>query len=56
VTQKLEMIADAVEFIRNKVDTLSGKMGIVSSLLSGFVEKFVVGKLSNELEKKKKKK
>jgi len=60
VVQKLEMIADAVGFIREKVDNLSGKMGMVSGLLTGLVEKFVVGKISEKLEdrieKKKNKK
>ncbi|MFZ2189990.1 MAG: hypothetical protein WA057_00235 [Candidatus Magasanikiibacteriota bacterium] len=50
VIQKLEMIADAVGFIREKVDSLSGKMGMVSGLLTGLVEKFVVGKISEKLE------
>lgn len=57
--QKLELITDAVHFIKNKVDNLSGTMGTVSSMIAGLVEKFVVNKLSSKLEEritKKKKK
>lgn len=50
VVEKLEMISEAVSFMRDKVDHLSGKMGIVSTMLSGLVEKFVVGKISEKLE------
>lgn len=50
--QKLELITDAVHFIKEKMDHLSGKMGVVSTMLAGFAEKFVVGKLSNKFEEK----
>jgi len=53
---KLEMITDAVHFIKDKVDHLSGKMGVVSSMLTGLVEKFVVNKLSDKFEERIKKK
>lgn len=48
--EKLELISEAVTFMRDKVDHLSSKMGVVSSMLSGLVEKFIVGKISANLE------
>lgn len=57
--QKLELITDAVHFIKNKVDGLSSNMGAVSGMVAGLVERFVVNKLSEKLgervSKKKKK-
>ncbi|PIY93259.1 MAG: hypothetical protein COY69_02590 [Candidatus Magasanikbacteria bacterium CG_4_10_14_0_8_um_filter_32_14] len=50
LTEKLELISDAVTFMRDKVDHLSSKMGVVSSMLSGLVEKFIVGKLAGKLD------
>ena len=55
-TQKLEMITDAVYFIRDKVDNLSGKMGVISTLMTGMVEKFVVNKISDTLDSRVSKK
>ncbi|MFA7315001.1 MAG: hypothetical protein WC025_03715 [Candidatus Magasanikbacteria bacterium] len=49
LTEKLELISEAVTFMRDKVDHLSSKMGVVSSMLSGLVEKFIVGKLADKL-------
>ena len=57
--QKLELITDAVSFIKNKVDGLSNSMGTVTGMVAGLMEKFVVNKLSEKLEQrvaKKKKK
>ena len=48
--EKLELISEAVTFMRDKVDHLSSKMGVVSSMLSGLVEKFIVGKLADKLD------
>jgi len=48
--QKLELIADAVTFIKKKVDGLSGKMGVVSNLVGGLAEKFVVDKITDNFE------
>ncbi|PIR78134.1 MAG: hypothetical protein COU28_03245 [Candidatus Magasanikbacteria bacterium CG10_big_fil_rev_8_21_14_0_10_36_16] len=50
LTEKLELISDAVTFMRDRVDHLSSKMGVVSSMLSGLVEKFIVGKLADKLD------
>lgn len=50
LTQKLEMISDAVDFIKQKVDKMSGHMGVVGNMASGLVEKFVLGKISDNLE------
>ncbi|MBU0596952.1 hypothetical protein KJ641_03320 [Patescibacteria group bacterium] len=52
ITQKLELIADAVEFMRAKMDKVTNHMGIVSKVATGFVDKFVLGKLSEKLEEK----
>ena len=47
---QLELISGAVDFIRKKVDGLSSSMGVVSSLATGLVEKYVVGKLTKKFE------
>lgn len=52
VTSKLELISEAVEFIKKKVDGLSSNMGIVSSLASGMMERFVVGKIAKKFEER----
>ncbi len=52
VSQKLEMLVDAVEFMKEKVDGMSSHMGVVGRLASGFVEKFVVGKLEDAFDAK----
>ena len=59
LTHKLELISEAVSFIRGKVDHLSSSMGTVSGMITSLVEKFLVNKFSEKLaerEKKKKKK
>jgi uncharacterized protein YoxC len=52
LTQKLELIADAVEFMREKMDKVSGQMGVVSKIATGLVDKFVLGKLASKFEEK----
>lgn len=52
VTHKLELINEAVQFMREKIDHVSKNMGVVSSMMAGLAEKFVVGKLVNKLEEK----
>lgn len=52
LTNKLELISEAVDFIRKKVDGLSSNMGIVSSLASGMMERFVVGKIAKKFEER----
>lgn len=52
LARKLELISDAVEFIKKRVDGLSSHMGVVSSLATGLVEKFVVGKLTKKFSEK----
>ncbi len=49
---KLELISEAVDFIRRKVDGLSSSMGVVSSIASGLMEKYVLGKLNKKFEEK----
>ena len=60
VTEKLEMINEAVDTVRNSLDGLTGKMGIVSTMLAGLAEKIIIGKISKAFhsddEKPKKKK
>ncbi len=56
VTAKLELIADAVEFIRGKVDTATNHMGSVSKFVSGTVGKVVMNKMSSAFEEKVKEK
>ena len=50
LTQKLELITEAVEFIRAKVDGLTQNMGVVSNMVGSLVDKVVVKKLSGVLE------
>ena len=50
VSEKLELIAEAVEFIRAKVDKMTNSMGVVSKLTSSLVEKFILGKLSQDFD------
>ncbi len=52
LTRKLELISEAVEFIKRRVDGLSSNMGVVSSLASGLMEKYVVGKLTKKFSEK----
>ncbi len=52
VSNKLELISDAVTFMKGKVDHLSSGMGMVSGMITTLVEKFVVNKLSSTLEKR----
>ncbi len=54
--EKLELIVDAIEFIRKKMDNMTSSMGVVSKVVSGFAEKLVLGKMSDALEEKVKKK
>lgn len=50
VTSKLELINDAVQYMKGKMDHVSKNMGAVSGLMSTVVEKFVINKLSSKLE------
>lgn len=50
VQTKLEIITEAVEFMRKKVDHVSGHMGIISKLVSSIVEKVIVGKMSKAFD------
>ncbi|MBT4153583.1 MAG: hypothetical protein HOE53_02945 [Candidatus Magasanikbacteria bacterium] len=52
LTHKLELINEAVQYMRGKVDGVSKNMGVMSSMMTGLVEKFIVGKLASKLEKK----
>ncbi|PIR74440.1 MAG: hypothetical protein COU35_02565 [Candidatus Magasanikbacteria bacterium CG10_big_fil_rev_8_21_14_0_10_47_10] len=52
VTHKLELINDAVQFMREKFDGMSKHMGIVSSMVGGMADKLVFSKLSSKLEEK----
>lgn len=52
LAHKLELINDAVQYMRSKVDGVSKNMGVVSSMIAGLAEKFVVGKLASSFEKR----
>lgn len=49
LTEKLEMINEAVDTVRNSLDGLTGKMGLVSTMLAGLVEKVIVGKIQRAM-------
>lgn len=46
---QLELISDAVDFIRRKMDGVSSSLGVVSSLASNVMEKYVMTKLNKKL-------
>ncbi len=52
VIQKLELISDAVSFIREKVDGISSHMGVMGGMVASLVEKFLIGKLTKSFEEK----
>jgi len=52
IDEKMEIITEAVQFIRERVDKATGHMGTVSKMVSKLVEKFVVGKLAEKFEEK----
>ncbi len=52
LAHKLELINEAVQYMRSKVDGVSKNMGVVSSMISGLAEKFVMGKLASRFEQK----
>ena len=60
LSHKLALLVDAVDFIRGKIDAMSGHMGIVSRAVSSLFERFILGNISDSLddhgEKKKRKK
>src|SRR3989338_910410 len=50
VLHKLELIADAMKFMRDRVDSLTGSMGTITGLGANLVEKFVVGSIAKKME------
>lgn len=56
VTEKLELLNDAVNVVKKKLEVMNGHMGLVSSLASTLVEKFIVNKIGASLEKRTSKK
>lgn len=52
VTDKLELINDAVQYMRMKIDGVSKNMGMVSSMMAGMAERFVVGRIKEKFEEK----
>lgn len=52
LTNKLELIADAVQFIKNKVDSATDHMSTLTRMVSGTVGKAVMNKLSSKLEER----
>lgn len=58
VTEKLELINNAVQYIQQKMDKVSDNMGIIGKIVSSFVENFVMKKIGStmdiDLDKRKK--
>lgn len=52
VSEKLEMLNEAVSAVKKKMEVMNGHMGLVSSLASTMVEKFIVNKIGSSLEKR----
>ncbi|MFA5211149.1 MAG: hypothetical protein WC414_01425 [Patescibacteria group bacterium] len=58
---KLELIVDAIEFVRKRVEHLTDSVNSVSGMISSLVEKFIINKITDSfsdisLDKKDKKK
>lgn len=56
LTQKLELIGNAIDFIGKKIEGISSSAGVVSKMMTGLVERFIIGKLSSSLEERAEKK
>lgn len=56
LTQKLELIGNAIDFIGKKIEGISSSAGVVSKMMTGLVERFIIGKLSSSLEDRAEKK
>lgn len=52
VAHKLELITEAVRFMREKMDTMSSHVGVVGKVVAGLVEKYVIGKLTTKLDER----
>lgn len=50
ITGKLELIADAVEFMRGKVEKVTDHMGNIQKFISGTVGSYLVKMVSSKLE------
>lgn len=46
---KLEIITDAVEFMKHKVDNLTSGVGTLQRLLGGAIERFIMSKVSKKM-------
>ena|SRR3989344_445891 len=56
LTQKLELIGNAIDFIGRKIEGISSSAGVMSKMMTGLVERFILGKLSSSLEERAEKK
>lgn len=59
ITQKLELITDAVHTMREKMEKVSGVVGIMNTMVGGLAEKFLTDKLfgkkvAEKIKKRKK--
>ena len=52
LTQKLELIGNAIDFIGRKIEGISSSAGVMSKMMTGLVERFILGKLSSSLEER----
>jgi hypothetical protein len=50
ITEKLELINEAVQFMQKRVDKVSRHMNSVTGILTTLVENFVIKKMNNKLE------
>ena len=50
ITEKLELINEAVQFMQKRVDKVSRHMNSVTGILTTLVENFVMKKMSSKLE------
>ena len=55
VLQKLEMIVDAMKFVRERVEKITGSLGTMTSLVANLVEKVVVGTIAKKMNERVKK-
>lgn len=50
--QKLELIADAMKFVRERVEKITGSMGTITNLVASLVEKLVVGTIAKKMDQR----
>lgn len=53
--EKLELIADAMKFVRERVEKITGSMGTMTTMVASLAEKLVVGAMVKKMDQRRKK-